>query len=77
VYLPIGYAYVSVFKRDYRRRRLSGYGLGEDLVCTLRLQRIRRIQSPDIMGSTAETMGNWRIAWNKAWLESHRTKSGG
>lgn len=69
-YLPLGYAYVAVFRRDYRRRRLTEFGLGKDLVCTVRLQRIHRIKSPDIMGSTVETMGKWRIAWNKAWLEA-------
>ena len=68
--LPIGYAQVAVFKRDYRQRRLSGFGLADDLVCTVRLQRIRRIKAPDILGSTIETNGKWRIAWNKAWLDS-------
>ncbi|MBN2022747.1 MAG: hypothetical protein JW809_08115 [Pirellulales bacterium] len=69
-YLPLGYAHVAVFRRDYRRHRLSTFGLGNDLVCTIRFQRIRRIKSPDIMGSTVETMGKYRIAWNKAWLET-------
>jgi hypothetical protein len=73
-YLPLGYAHVAVFRRDYRRRRLSGFGLGNDLVCTVRLQRIRRIKSPDVLGSTVETMGKWRIAWNKAWLETRGQK---
>lgn len=68
--LPIGYAQVAVFKRDYRKRRLSRFGLAEDLVCTVRLQRIQRIKAPDILGSTIEIKGKWRIAWNKAWLDS-------
>ena len=68
--LPLGYAQISVFRRDYRRRRVSGFGLGEDLVCTVRLQRLRRIKSPDISGSTIETTGKWRIAWNRAWLDN-------
>ena len=68
--LPIGYAQVAVFRRDYRERRLSGFGLADDLVCTVRLQRIRRIKAPDILGSTIETKGKWRIAWNQAWLAS-------
>jgi hypothetical protein len=75
-FLPLGYAHVAVFRRDYRRRRLSGFGLGSDLVCTVRLQRIRRIKSPDIMGATVETMGKWRIAWNRAWLETNGQQSG-
>lgn len=70
-YLPLGYAHVAVFKRDYRRRQLSDYGLGDDLVCTIKLQRISRIKSPDIIGSTVETIGGLRIAWNKAWLETN------
>ena len=68
--LPIGYAQINVFRRDYRRRRLSSFGLGDDLVCTVRLQRISRIRAPDIFESTIETRGKWRIAWNKAWLDS-------
>ena len=68
--LPIGYAQINVFRRDYRRRRLSSFGLGADLVCTVRLQRISRIKAPDIYESTIETRGKWRIAWNKAWLDS-------
>jgi len=72
-YLPVGYAQVSVFRRDYRCRRLSNFGLNDDLVCTVRLHRMHRIKSPDIMGSTVETIGKWRIAWNKSWLEdSHQ-----
>jgi hypothetical protein len=34
-YLPIGYARIAIFRRDYRRRRLSGFGLGRDLICSL------------------------------------------
>lgn len=66
--LPVAYACVSVFEKDYRRRRLSSFGLGKELICTIRFQRLRRIQEPDILGSTIETIGNWRIAWNSAWL---------
>ena len=69
-FLPVGYMRLSIFDKDFRRRRLSGFGLGRNLVCTLQLQRIRRIRSPDIFGSTVETARKWRIAWNKAWLET-------
>jgi hypothetical protein len=68
-HLPLGFAQVSVFCRDYRTRRLVGYGLGPDLVCTVRYQTISRIRNPDIMGSTVEVAGAWRLAWNRAWLE--------
>jgi len=50
-YLPIGYARISIYSREYRKRRLSEYGLGEALVCTIQIQRISRIKSPDICGA--------------------------
>jgi len=69
-YFPLGYARVAVFSKDFRRRRLSSFGLGPELVCTMELRRIRGIKAPDIVGSTVELVGNWRIAWNRAWMES-------
>jgi hypothetical protein len=68
-YLPIAFSQVAVFRRDYRKRCLAGFRLGSDLVCTVRFHRMARIKSPDIMGSTVEVDGLWRIAWNRAWLE--------
>lgn len=69
-HLPLGYTRIAVFQRDYRQRRLSSFGLGEDLICTIQVQYIRRIRPPDIMKSTIEQRGRYRIAWNRAWLES-------
>ena len=69
-YLPLGYARVGVYSEDFRRRRLNGFGLGPQLICTVQLQRIPRIKSPDIEGSAIEASGNWRIAWNRAWAQS-------
>ena len=68
-YLPLGFCRISVYRRDYRVRRLSNLGLADDLVCTIQVQRIRRIKSPDIAGSTIETKGRYRIAWNRNWLK--------
>ncbi|WP_320041456.1 hypothetical protein [uncultured Desulfobacter sp.] len=68
-FLPLGYAHINVFCKDYRRRRLSGFGLGSPLICTIQIKRIKRIKSPDILGSTIEQLGGYRIAWNRAWLE--------
>jgi len=68
-YLPLGYARIAIFGKDYRRRRLSGFGLGSDLICTVQMKRIGRIKAPDISGSSVEEHGRYRIAWNRAWLE--------
>ncbi len=71
-YLPLGFARIAVFQNNYRKRRLSSFGLGKDLICTVQVQRIGRIRSPDIVGSTIEKYGKYRIAWNRAWLEKVR-----
>ena len=68
-YLPLAFLQVNIYRRDYRCRRFGEIGLGRDLICTLRFQRMRRIKSPDIIGSTVRAIGKWRIAWNRAWLQ--------
>jgi len=67
-YLPLGYARISIFCSDQRRRQLNG--LGKELVCTIQIKRINRIQAPDIYESTIEIRGRFRIAWNRAWIEN-------
>lgn len=77
-YLPLGYARIFVFCSDQRRRQLNG--LGKELVCTIQVKRISRIQAPDIYESTIEKRGRFRIAWNRSWLEyieSQQTASDG
>jgi hypothetical protein len=66
-YLPLGYARISIFCEDSRKRQLSG--LGRNLVGTIQIQRIRRIKAPDILESTVERKGKYRIAWNRTWLD--------
>ncbi|HPO15899.1 MAG TPA: hypothetical protein PLI09_20825 [Candidatus Hydrogenedentes bacterium] len=68
-YLPLGFAHVAVFSKDYRCRRLASFGLGKELICTIQFQRIQRIKRVDILHSTVEQIGLYRIAWNKAWLD--------
>ncbi len=68
-FLRLGFAEIAIFRRDFRQRRLYSFGLSADLICVLKFRRIQRIKSPDILGSTVEIIGKWRIAWNKAWLE--------
>lgn len=72
-YLPLGYARVHVFQKDFRRRKLVNFGLDEHLVGTLQIKRIRRIKAPDIAGSTIEYARGVRIAWNRRWMGSQTT----
>ncbi|MFT5548192.1 MAG: hypothetical protein ACI9CO_000106 [Candidatus Azotimanducaceae bacterium] len=68
-YLPLGYARVSLFSKDYRCRNLEGFGLGQELIGTVQLQRIMGIRSPDIFGSSVELAGPLKYAWNRSWQE--------
>lgn len=68
-YLPIGFARVSVFAKDYRRRRLQSFGLRQDLICAIQMRRVSRIVAPALSGSTVEVIGRYRIEWNRAWLQ--------
>lgn len=68
--LPTAFCRVAIFRRDFRRRRLKSFGLGEDLVGTLQIQRMARIRVPDILGSEIETRGEFRFAWNRRWIEA-------
>jgi hypothetical protein len=70
-YLPLGFIRIAVFRKNYRQRRLASFRLGPDLICTIQINRIRRIKSPDILGATIETRGKYRIAWNKTYLEKY------
>jgi hypothetical protein len=66
-YLPLGYARIAVFHADKRCRQMNG--LGVDRVCTVQIQFISGINSPDIDGSIIEQIGPYRIAWNREWLD--------
>jgi hypothetical protein len=68
-YLPLGYADISIYKKDYRRRRLADFGLESDLVCTIKIKKIKRIRMPDIYKSVVESFGKYHFAWNRSWLE--------
>lgn len=67
-YLPLRYARISIFRQNYRKRRLRSFGLGADLVATVQVKRFTRIRAPDIYGSQIEIKGRYRIAWNGKWL---------
>lgn len=69
-FLPLGFARIGIFAKDYRKRKLKGYGLGPSLIGTIEFKKISRIKNLDIIGATIEIIGPFRIAWNKAWIES-------
>jgi hypothetical protein len=71
-YLPLRYARISIFRQNYRKRRLRSFGLGVDLVATVQVKRLAKIRAPDIIGSQIEIKGRYRIAWNGKWIAQNR-----
>jgi len=63
--LRIGYIELSIYSNDFRVRRLDSFGLGEELICTLKLFRTKGIHIIDIIGGTPEQIGKVRIVWNR------------
>ncbi len=68
--LPLGYARIGLFEKEYRKRRLSSFGLNKELIGTIQIKKIKRIKVPDIFNSTIDVKGKYRFAWNKKWMES-------
>ncbi|PHR46759.1 MAG: hypothetical protein COA32_09765 [Fluviicola sp.] len=64
-YLTVGYLSIFIYQEDRRLREIKNSGLIENLICTVVKKKLKRINSPDIIGSKIETIGNYRIAWNK------------
>ena len=62
--LPLGYARISLFEKDYRKRRIASFGLNKELIGTIQMKKIKRIKVPDIFNSTIDVKGKYRFAWN-------------
>jgi hypothetical protein len=68
----LGFMRISIYSKDFRRRRILEGGLGPELICTIEQKRLRRIQAVDIYGGTIEQIGEYRIVWNSKWLQSRK-----
>jgi hypothetical protein len=66
-YLPVVRLRVFIYDSDKRIRQLQNSGLHPELVCTIELNRSRKIRTIDINNSTVEVRSNYRIAWFNNW----------
>jgi hypothetical protein len=66
-YLPIKYLRVFVYESDLRIRGLRNSGLIPELICTIEVNKSKKIKTIDIIGGTVETHGKYRIVWNGNW----------
>lgn len=64
-FLPVGYIRLSVYSQDFRTRKLKDSGLIPELVCTIEIKKLKRIETIDIIGGKPEINKKFRIVWNK------------
>lgn len=65
--LPTSYVRVTIYDTDMRKRRLRGSGLIESLICSITINKSKKIRSIDFIGGKIEQRGKYRIVWNGNW----------
>jgi len=64
-YLPVGFARVSAYRRDFRVRHLGVSGLIPELIATIEFKRLARVRTIDIIGGTPDIIQGCRVVWNR------------
>ena len=72
--LPVGYVEADVFVKDFRRRRLRGFGLGSAYLCRIKRKRLGHVEHIGLLGGISERWGRVIIDWNRAGLEEVRAR---
>lgn len=65
--LPTIYIRVTIYDTDLRKRKLRGSGLIDSLVCSITVNKSKRIKNIDFIGGKLELKGKYRIVWNENW----------
>jgi hypothetical protein len=66
-FVQVGYVYLVLYDTELRRRSLGNQGLSKDLIATIRFQKNPMIRAGDIATAHVETLGPYRVCWNKNW----------
>jgi hypothetical protein len=61
------YIRITLYDRDMRQRQFRGSGLIESLICSIEVNKSRKIKTIDFIGGVPEQHGKYRIIWNKNW----------
>lgn len=65
--LPTIYIRVMIYDTDLRKRKLRNSGLIENLICSITINKSKKIKTIDLFGGIQEQKGNFRIIWNRNW----------
>ncbi len=66
-FLRTKYIRVTIYDTDLRKRHLRGSGLIDSLVCSITVNKSRKIRNIDFIGGKLEERGKYRIVWNGKW----------
>ncbi|GAH33515.1 unnamed protein product, partial [marine sediment metagenome] len=66
-FLKTKYIRVTIYDTDLRKRQLRGSGLIDSLVCSITVNKSRKIRNIDFIGGKLEEKGKYRIVWNGKW----------
>lgn len=66
-FLRTKYIRVTLYDTDLRKRKLRGSGLIDSLVCSITINRSKKIKNIDFIGGIPEQKGKYRIVWNGKW----------
>ncbi len=66
-FLRTNYIRVTIYDKDLRKRQLRCSGLIDSLVCSITINRSRKIKNIDFIGGKLEQKGKYRIIWNGKW----------
>jgi hypothetical protein len=73
--LRVSYIRIVIYDEDLRRRKFINSGLCNDLVCTITLNRSKKIKRTDIFSGIKEDRGKYQIVWNSNWKDIDTIKT--
>ena len=63
------YIRITLYDRDLRKRHFRGSGLIDSLICSIEVNKSKKIKTIDFIGGIPEQHGKYRIIWNKNWKQ--------
>ncbi len=63
------YIRITLYDNDLRKRHFRDSGLIDGLICSIELNKSKKIKTTDLLGGILEQHGKYRIVWNKNWKQ--------
>jgi|GEM_PF-948218 len=63
------YIRITLYDSDLRKRHFRDSGLIDSLICSIEVNKSKKINTIDFIGGIPEQYGKYRIIWNKNWKQ--------